>query len=209
MTTHFTKFETNEKKEPKLFFASQFLDASTHLYRRLCPSVCQSVRRSVHPSLLFLPKMWSNFLYWLAQRTLRILLCIQPRFNRPLPIFWGTRHIITKFKEFKEMLRFLYPNKIEYSNHQYKSWGLQLGWVFVVSRILIGRCGSNYHRSGASLLQKHVDYMFTNKLLFYQKNQNYSLRWLWINGQLRGSFIPQNMKRTQWQSIDYHTRWYH
>ena len=53
MTTHFTKFETNKKKEPELFFASQFLDASTHLYKRLClsvrPSVRRSVRRSVRP----------------------------------------------------------------------------------------------------------------------------------------------------------------
>ena len=30
-------------------FASVFLDASSHLYKRVCPAVCPSVRPSVHP----------------------------------------------------------------------------------------------------------------------------------------------------------------
>ena len=33
-----------------IFFSPYFLDASTHLYMRVCPSVRPSVRPSVHPS---------------------------------------------------------------------------------------------------------------------------------------------------------------
>ena len=38
-------------KEKKTFFFSFFLDASSHLYKKVCPSVCPSVRPSVRMSV--------------------------------------------------------------------------------------------------------------------------------------------------------------
>jgi len=39
MTTHFTKFETNKKKEPKLFFASQLF------LNQLCTELDKAIRQ--------------------------------------------------------------------------------------------------------------------------------------------------------------------
>ena len=41
---------------PLLFFLCSFLDASTHFYKKVCPSV----RRSVSPSLRISVRMWGN-----------------------------------------------------------------------------------------------------------------------------------------------------
>ena len=37
--------------QKSLFVLFPFLDASSHLYKRVCPSVCRSVRPSVRPSV--------------------------------------------------------------------------------------------------------------------------------------------------------------
>ena len=49
---HFTYYNFSYLKHPTIrCVLSTFLDASSHLYKRVCPSVRPSVRRSVRPSV--------------------------------------------------------------------------------------------------------------------------------------------------------------
>ena len=52
MTTHFTKFETNEKKEPKLFFASQLF------LNQLCTELDKAIRQENGQQKFFQRKKW-------------------------------------------------------------------------------------------------------------------------------------------------------
>ena len=45
------KYEVSIQGKLKLVIFPLFLDASSHLYKRVCPSVRRSVRRSVGPSV--------------------------------------------------------------------------------------------------------------------------------------------------------------
>ena len=59
-----------------LFFSFSFLDAPSHLYKRLCPSVRRSVRRSVRPSVgpSVCPVLYSKVI---STHTLTVLMVLQ------------------------------------------------------------------------------------------------------------------------------------